>query len=273
MSEPRTFSPDEIIRKTLSLTYVGLKAAPDGVAKSVILKGETKATGIPAGAPKGLHYFIASTEAVDRSNDIIIQSGWDFSYFKKNPVWMNNHNYSKWPLGKIPYIKVIAKRLWIGVDWDMEDPEAAFIQGKYARGYAAACSVGFKAKKWAYRDDDNRWRGGIEFQECMLTEVSPVPIGCNQEALDAGPKSDDIDAKGSTHDDLLALIEGMGEQIEQLAQEVKSLTAAPTGDAVSAPEPEGEEPTVEDDQGEPNTSKSTPAQAPRGTRLIFNRAN
>lgn len=126
----------------------------------------------------GLMFFVASDSTVDSYNDVIDPTGWDLSDFRKNPVFMPFHDYSKAPLGMIPELRV-GEKLIVGVLWDEEDPVAERLKSKYERGFMRGVSVGFRPIEAEYNDE----RGGFDFHKQKLLEVSAVPIPANPNAL------------------------------------------------------------------------------------------
>src|ERR1017187_2563938 len=49
---------------------------------------------------------VMSTSDEDRQGDALDQSGWDFTYFKLNPVVLWAHDYSGFPIGIVTDIRV-----------------------------------------------------------------------------------------------------------------------------------------------------------------------
>lgn len=222
--------PPEIVYKTVILQALG--AEP--VVKTI--GSDTVEMTIPPSAPEGLDYFIASTEEEDRHKDIIRQDGWVLDWFQRNPVWMEIHDYRKWPLGRIPFVQVVGKALIIGVEWDEDDPHAAYIQGKYQRGFARACSVGFRPIRWEYRDD-----GGWDYIEQRLIEVSAVPIGQHPGALGIGTKGID----GLIHYIGNTLQDATSEDVQRIIHAVQALdTSKPEPKTEPAQEPTKQTPSA-----------------------------
>lgn len=124
---------------------------------------------------------IISTEDVDRSNDNINVLGWDFTNFLKNPTVLWAHDYSKLPIAKSLYIGIEGKNI-VAI---CEFPKAGlyhFADTVYEMikdGFINASSVGFKPKKFSYKEDYN----GVEFIEQELLEFSFVPVPANPNAL------------------------------------------------------------------------------------------
>src|SRR5260370_46213 len=49
---------------------------------------------------------VMSTADEDRQGDALDQAGWDFSYFKMNPVLLFAHDYSSFPIGVVSDVKI-----------------------------------------------------------------------------------------------------------------------------------------------------------------------
>ncbi|MDG0868002.1 hypothetical protein GKO46_13110 [SAR202 cluster bacterium JH702] len=122
--------------------------------------------------------FIASTEEPDRSGDVIVQSGWELSSFRKNPVYMWGHDYARPPIGTVPKVWLTGRELRNTVRFDGTDPFAKSVEGKFKRGVLKAQSVGFRPLEFDRQKD-----GSHKFTRMELLEISAVPIPMNQSAL------------------------------------------------------------------------------------------
>jgi len=134
---------------------------------------------------------IASTSVVDRTGDIIDQSGWDLSNFLKNPQFLWGHNLRDYrpPIGKVEKIWLEGDRLMFRPRFDLKDPFAKELFRKVKEGFLNAFSVGFNPLEI----------DGNTFTKSELLEISLVAVPANQEALvvlrDGGMKTmgwDDI---------------------------------------------------------------------------------
>lgn len=130
----------------------------------------------------GLQVFVASEESPDRMGDVISVAGWDFKHFKRNPVLMFGHDYRTAPVGIVPKLWVDGKQLLNTVRWDTDDPLAAFLAGKYERGFMRAESVGFRSLEAEPVDGKDPWNG-VRFLKQELLEISAVPIPAHPAAL------------------------------------------------------------------------------------------
>lgn len=61
---------------------------------------------VKAGGDDRTFEVVMSTSDEDRQGDSLDQSGWDFTYFKLNPVVLWAHNYSDFPIGIVTDIRV-----------------------------------------------------------------------------------------------------------------------------------------------------------------------
>jgi HK97 family phage prohead protease len=128
----------------------------------------------------------ATTPATDRVGDSINPMGVTF----KNPlVLLHQHKYDQ-PIGKAVFKKPTAK----GIEFDAEIPvveedglfkqrvDLAWSEIKY--DVVRAVSVGFRAIKYAFKDD-----GGVDYQEIEVYELSPVSIPALPQAIITAVKS------------------------------------------------------------------------------------
>jgi uncharacterized protein len=122
--------------------------------------------------------FVASTEEADRSGDVIVQSGWELSSFRKNPVYMWGHDYALPPIGTVPRVWMAGRELRNTVTFDSTDPFAKSVEGKFKRGILKAQSVGFRPLEF-----EKQQNGSHKFTRMDLLEISAVPIPMNQSAL------------------------------------------------------------------------------------------
>lgn len=136
---------------------------------------------------------LVSTDGVDTDGDIIHQgknsrgAGWVLDTFNKNPIVNWGHEMWRPNIGSPDVRAKVGKRdgggrgLYLDpFAFDMGDPFAAEIAGKYQRRVLRQTSVGFIGLTW-----DRRMEGdmmvGREYFEQKLIEVSAVNVGANQE--------------------------------------------------------------------------------------------
>ena len=164
----------ELERELREADLEALEAFRKGAAAAPVLY---KASGFFKAAEDGLTLFVASEESEDRMGDVIEVAGWETKEFKKNPVFMLNHDYSLLPIGTVPMVKSEGKQLLAGVNWDSDDPLAAHVQGKYQRRVMRAVSVGFRPMEFERQGD------GMRFTKQELLELSAVSVPAHPHAL------------------------------------------------------------------------------------------
>jgi len=118
-------------------------------------------------------HAIFSTAKEDRHGEIVYQN-WDLKSFKKNPVYLDSHNYSSidFIIGKVSKVKV-DKALVGDIEFALSNPRGELAYNLAKDGFLNTSSVGFIPKKF----DD---KGNI--LEAELLEISAVGVPANPEA-------------------------------------------------------------------------------------------
>lgn len=130
----------------------------------------------------------ATTPATDRVGDNINPLGAKFT----NPlVLLHQHDHDK-PIGRVTFQPPTAK----GIKFDAEIPvvqepgvfkdRVDMAWDEIRHGVVRAVSIGFRAQKYAYKED-----GGIDFQEIEIYELSTVSVPALPEAVITSVKSMD----------------------------------------------------------------------------------
>lgn len=124
---------------------------------------------------EGKFNIIMSTDKEDRHGEIIKQK-WDLKNFKKNPVFLDSHQYSSIEhiIGKINKIKVKDEKLQGEVEFMLDNPKGMLAYKMAKQGFLNATSVGFIPLAFDKA-------GNIEKSE--LLEDSAVSVPANAEAL------------------------------------------------------------------------------------------
>lgn len=131
---------------------------------------------------------VATTPTADRMGDTIDPLGATF----RNPLpLLHQHRHGE-PIGLVRFDAPTKK----GIEFEAEIPiieEAGSLKdrvdtawGEIKHGLVRAVSIGFRALKYAFRDDN-----GIDFQEIEIYELSSVTIPANSEAIISAVKSMD----------------------------------------------------------------------------------
>lgn len=129
----------------------------------------------------------ATTPATDRVGDNINPLGATF----KNPLVLLHQHRHDTPIGRV----VFKKPTKTGIEFDAEipvvDEEYGSLRdrvntawGEIKYGIVRAVSIGFRAVKYAYKED-----GGIDYQEIEVYEMSTVSVPALPEAVISSVKS------------------------------------------------------------------------------------
>jgi hypothetical protein len=122
-----------------------------------------------------MFHVVMSTAIEDRHGEIVFQN-WDLENFKKNPVFLDSHNYGSIEhiIGKVHNIQVINGRLEGDVEFALDNPKGMLAFRLALGGFLSATSVGFIPKGF----DE---KGNITSAE--LLEDSAVSVPANAQAL------------------------------------------------------------------------------------------
>lgn len=193
---------------------------------------------------------MVSTPSVDSYGDIVHQgpndkgAGWLLSRFNNAPVMLWSHNMFQMNIsGPATRASVrphseFGEALFLDpVQFDLEDEDAAKLEGKIRRKVIKENSVGFTSDNWRYmRDDEDRY-AGIEFFEQELLELSWANRGANPDTTTM------FKSMISMHSDLAQRIDARDSQravedkadlldaIEQVADRVRTLEGLATEQA------------------------------------------
>ena len=155
--------------------------------------GEGEGPSSASGSPACLD-FIASSETLDRYQEIISVNGWRLENYRRNPVFQNAHQYGDiiFTLGKalITEVRGVGSErvLFQRIEFATEvNPLARIAYGLYKGRFLNAVSVGFIPVRWETGDEQTSFRR--RFLEQELLEVSAVGIQANPQALALGLKS------------------------------------------------------------------------------------
>ena len=120
-------------------------------------------------------HVVMSTATEDRHGDIVNQN-WDLKAFKKNPVFLDSHNYDSIEhiIGKVHNPKVKDGALQGDIEFMLDNPKGMLAYKMAKGGFLNASSVGFIPKEF----DE---KGNILKSE--LLEDSAVSVPANAEAL------------------------------------------------------------------------------------------
>lgn len=121
-----------------------------------------------------IFHAVFSTSDEDRHGDIVKQE-WDLKFFRKNPVFLDSHNYDsiEYIIGKVLNIKSDGK-LEGDIKFFTDNPKGLLAKQAAEQGFLNTTSVGFLPKEF----DDK----GIILKSELL-EISGVSVPANPRAL------------------------------------------------------------------------------------------
>jgi len=134
--------------------------------------------------------FVASTDIVDRCDDIVDQATWKLDNYNANPVVLVDHEYEARCVvgrGEVRVVDGVGLVLDV-VKWSRKG-HAQDVMNDVEDGILSAVSVGFRPGRMAMRrdlpDGDARKADGYGavYYDCELLEVSIVAVPANPEAL------------------------------------------------------------------------------------------
>jgi len=142
--------------------------------------------------------FVITDETLDRDNDLLTFSGWNFENYNKNPIVLFMHDYKIPAIGtakiyqdeenkryiaevKFPKLEELSSD---GVNFSSHATLIDTIYNLYKNGYMNAVSVGFSVNDWETVNEDGERKQIITEKE--LLEFSLVSVPCNPNALVTG---------------------------------------------------------------------------------------
>ena len=152
--------------------------------------------------------FVASTGEVDRHGDVVSVSGWKLDAYRKNPVFLWAHDYSRPAIGRATQVwttpseaggvagqgpalmsgtplapGLLAPALLAKVEF-APTSFAQEVAALYRGGYQKGVSVGFRPLRFEERRHPQTGKFlGIRFTEQVLLEVSAAPVPANENAV------------------------------------------------------------------------------------------
>jgi hypothetical protein len=127
--------------------------------------------------------FTLTSKTVDRDGEVVLPSGVKLDNFRKNPVFLWAHSRKDPSIGRVipETIRVTEDDITATVEFDLDDPFAKMIFGKYKKKHLNAGSISFIPKDFDKPIFENQ--PGPTFTEAELLEFSGVPIPSNPQAL------------------------------------------------------------------------------------------
>lgn len=125
---------------------------------------------------------VASDESEDRLGDVVRADGWELGAYKRNPVFLWAHDYTRTPIGRSTWVEVEGARLLATLEFAPTD-FAREVETLYRQRFLRAVSVGFRAKAFSFRRGSGGAVEGVEYTRQELLELSAVPVPANPRAL------------------------------------------------------------------------------------------
>ena len=175
--------------------------------------------------------FIVSTDTRDRAGDIVRADGWELDNYRKNPVFLWAHDYTRPPIGRAIEIEAIAapKRasgssgVLRAVDEFADTEFALEIFDLYSDKILNAVSAGFDPIEWQAMFEENDRFVGIEYTRQELLEHSGVPVPMNPETLQRAIQKGMINHTAQYFDDRLDAAKRAVSDREDLASVAEKL--------------------------------------------------
>jgi HK97 family phage prohead protease len=129
-----------------------------------------------------IYTFRATSDAVDRTGEVVTLDGWDFKNWEANPVILDSHDY----YGGIEAIvgRGVGPLRLVDGAWEVDIAFSQAEKGRLAEqlveeGSLRAVSVGFNSQERTYGKPDEP----MKHTRKELLEISVCPIPANQDAL------------------------------------------------------------------------------------------
>ena len=133
--------------------------------------------------------FVGSSPSPDRHGDVVNAKGWNLDNFKKNPVFLWQHNQNEAPIGNsINEFVDEEKGLVMDIFFHGLTEKSAEALMLYNAGVMKGVSVGFRPLELKEMDDEERKDLGMSpfgtyYESQELLELSAVSIPANPDAL------------------------------------------------------------------------------------------
>ena len=174
-------------------------------------------------------HAVFSTADEDRHGDVVEQN-WDLKSYKKNPVYLDSHNYDSIEhiIGRVSNIKSKDGELGGDIEFALRNPRGELAHNLAEDGFLNTSSVGFIPKEF---DDKGR------IIKSELLEISGVSVPANPHALFEKQETETETTQEPTEPEITP--EAIAETTEEQPQEepetpVKPEPVKPTPEQVAA---------------------------------------
>lgn len=134
-------------------------------------------------AERGTIEFTLTSKTIDRDGEVVLPAGVKMENFRKNPVFLWAHSRKDPSIGRVipETIRQTENDISATVEFDLDDPFAKMIFGKYQKKHLNAGSISFIPLEFGQPVFDDQ--PGSTFTAIELLEFSGVPIPSNPQAL------------------------------------------------------------------------------------------
>lgn len=122
---------------------------------------------------------IIATNSIDRHGEVLEIEGVDLKQYKKNPVVLWAHDYSKLPVARSISIKKQDGQIVSKMEFNPDDEESMKVYKAIKNGFVNAFSIGFIPVDGFWDEKIN----GYRWTKSEMIEYSVVPVPANPEAL------------------------------------------------------------------------------------------
>lgn len=163
LHEKNAKSHQELWQKAQDEGFTGLSLSCD-VAITKEVDGDKKT-----------YHAVFSSDTEDRHGEIVFQD-FDLKAYKKNPVYLDSHNYDSIEhiIGRVAPLSVKDGKLQGDIEFATDNPKGALAEKLADKGFLNTSSIGFIPKQF----DD---KGNILKSEML--EISAVSVPANADAL------------------------------------------------------------------------------------------
>lgn len=214
--------------------------------------------------------WVLSDMSLDRDQERVDPAGADFKNFKKNPVVLWAHDYSRPAIGKISSPKVRDGKVVGKVEFDDKDTDefAWMIGQKVKKGIISAGSIGFKPTTVEFVEepkDSTR----LVHRKWELMEFSICNVPSNPNAM-AVRSEDDMDEKAIEQiESLTQKIAALEAKVEKLGEKKSYITELLKDRGEASPEPKGDEADVTIDKLFVASESSAQKETDKAFELMF----
>lgn len=102
-----------------------------------------------------LYSFTLFTDQQNRHGNVLVPQGMDYEAYKSNPVVLFMHQQIELPIARVSNLTTKKSSVESNLEFDLEDPIATQVKGKYDRGFMNALSVGFMVNEYEFLNEDD----------------------------------------------------------------------------------------------------------------------